>query len=161
MAFCEVLATNVSPNRIVDHNGIRGLGASQQPTIATTHNRSAQYRNGTTKKQPDAIRVITQVIIVTFTCCFAQRFSGSPEVFEALLFAVLPIIPSLLGLFSVIPALLGGLIALWTAGGRLPGRYRREDRVWRRFWVRQLPSLLVMTSLVVLGGGRPWAERFD
>ncbi|MCA9188976.1 MAG: PQQ-binding-like beta-propeller repeat protein [Pirellulaceae bacterium] len=122
---------------------------SQQPTIA-----APQYRNGTTKKQPDAIRVITQVIIVTFTCCFAQRFSGSPEVFEALLFAVLPIIPSLLGLFSVIPALLGGLIALWTAGGRLPGRYRREDRVWRRFWVRQLPSLLVMTSLVVLGG---WA----
>jgi len=61
--------------------------------------------------------------------------------------AVLPILPGLLGLFTVIPALLAGLLAVGRALFRTEGRVSGDANEWLRFWLRQTPSLLVLTSL--------------
>lgn len=63
--------------------------------------------------------------------------------------AVLPILPSLIGLLSLIPAFLAGGLTMWRLRTE-SANPRLSTSVWRRFWLRQIPSLLVLTSLALL-----------
>ncbi len=75
--------------------------------------------------------------------------------------AILPILPSLIGLLSLIPAILAGGLTVWRFKTQTNDP-RQSASVWRRFWLRQIPSLLALISLGLLvryGWARWYRER--
>ncbi len=74
------------------------------------------------------------------------------------LVAVLPILPGLVGLLSIVPALLAAGLAAWPGWFRSRALERRSAGRWWRFWLRQTPSLLVLLSLSLMARSF-WGSR--